>query len=249
MRGTRWLSNFCCSYFRSKVIGKKACFSVICLTCDITKWSNHLKSDVIVFLLSWATRLSLSRRAFSIRGRTTRGSFAPTPHPTPARSGAFGIRYRAGYCNMYLLPWLLLRSHHCLMPSLLSSAFSSPVPDFCSESQLHPSLKRLLALSDLQFERAAMRRPVGSKNVSSIQSSNVIKNKRRPEATERKESARKPKKTVPRKMTESRLRHKVDDIVGRPIDFFPFTKLPQNKVVVQRYLSVREQHKKWAEMQ
>ena len=45
-------------------------------------------------------------------------------------------------------------------------------------------------------------------------------------------------------MAESRLRHKVDDIVGRPIEFFPFTKLPQNKVVVQRYLSVREQHKK-----
>lgn len=89
-----------------------------------------------------------------------------------------------------------------------------------------------------------MGRPVGSKNVSSIQSSNVIKNKRRPEATERKEGARKPNKTVPRKMTESRLRHKVDDIVGRPIEFFPFTKLPQNKVVVQRYLSVREQHKK-----
>ena len=37
-------------------------------------------------------------------------------------------------------------------------------------------------------------------------------------------------------MTESRLRHKVDDIVGRPKEFFP--KLPQNKVVVA--ISVRE---------
>ena len=45
-------------------------------------------------------------------------------------------------------------------------------------------------------------------------------------------------------MTESRLRHKVDDFVGRPIDFVPFTKLPQNKVVVQQNLSMREQHKK-----
>ena len=36
----------------------------------------------------------------------------------------------------------------------------------------------------------------------------------------------------------------MDDIVGRPIDFFSFTKLPQTKVVVQQYLSVREQHKK-----
>ena len=88
-----------------------------------------------------------------------------------------------------------------------------------------------------------MGRPVGSKNVSSIQSSDVIKNKCWPEATEHKESARRSKKTVPCKMKESRLRHKVDDIVGRPIDFFPFTKLPQNKVVDHRYLSVRERHK------
>ena len=34
----------------------------------------------------------------------------------------------------------------------------------------------------------------------------------------------------------------MDDFVGQPIYFFYFTRLPQNKVVVQRYLSVSEQH-------
>ena len=89
-----------------------------------------------------------------------------------------------------------------------------------------------------------MGRPVGSKNVSNVQSSNVIRNKRRPEAAEGKEGARKPKKTVPRKMAECRLTQNVDGIVGEAKEFFPFTKLPQNKVVVQRYRSVREKHKK-----
>ena len=31
------------------------------------------------------------------------------------------------------------------------------------------------------------------------------------------------------------------DLVGPPIEFFPQTKLPQNKVVLQRYLSLRKE--------
>ena len=47
-----------------------------------------------------------------------------------------------------------------------------------------------------------------------------------------------------RNAKKSKTRQIYADLVGPPIDLFPPTKLPQNKVVLQRYLALREKHPK-----
>ena len=91
-----------------------------------------------------------------------------------------------------------------------------------------------------------MGRPKGSKTKSHLDSNNIIQSSKE-ESDENDNPIKvhnlpcKPKPTLGTRGAKISKTSKVyHDLVGTPIDFFPQSKLPQNKVVLQRYLSLRE---------
>ena len=91
-----------------------------------------------------------------------------------------------------------------------------------------------------------MGRPKGSKTKSHLDSNNIIQSSKE-ENDENDNPIKvhnlpcKPKPTLGTRGAKISKTSKVyHDLVGTPIDFFPQSKLPQNKVVLQRYLSLRE---------
>ena len=90
-----------------------------------------------------------------------------------------------------------------------------------------------------------MGRPKGSKSKPTLDSSNIIQpvldeNQNVSEKTE--PPPIKTKKSAAGTRKRSRDVQIWKDLVGPPLEFFPPTKLPQNKVVLQRYLCLRKEH-------
>ena len=88
-----------------------------------------------------------------------------------------------------------------------------------------------------------MGRPCGSRSQPRVSSSNILTSDRRPKnfAASKKQLSPQAKNVKTRKA--ALLRHRKDDMVGPSITFFPFTKLPKNRVVIQRYFWYREENK------
>lgn len=86
-------------------------------------------------------------------------------------------------------------------------------------------------------------RPVSDENQNIDENQNVNENRNIDENQNIARPAPPPKKKKPSVVTRRRSRDVQfwKDIVGPPVEFFPRTKLPQNKVVIQRYLSLRQE--------
>ena len=93
-----------------------------------------------------------------------------------------------------------------------------------------------------------MGRPKGSKTKPQLNTNNIIKSgDKENDENENPRSAKEPPgrlKTAigTRGANKNKSNQIYLDLVGPPIAFFPKTKLPQNKVVLQRYLHLREQY-------
>ena len=93
-----------------------------------------------------------------------------------------------------------------------------------------------------------MGRPKGSKTKPQLNTDNIIKSgDKENDENENPRPAKEPPSRLKSAMgTRGANRNKSNkiyfDLVGPPIAFFPKTKLPQNKVVLQRYLHFREQY-------
>ena len=88
-----------------------------------------------------------------------------------------------------------------------------------------------------------MGRPRGSRNLPRISSSNILVSGRR-QSTSNASNIQISLQVKHAKSKKTALpRRRKDDMVGPSISFFPFTKLPKNRVVLQRYFWYREQDK------
>ena len=95
-----------------------------------------------------------------------------------------------------------------------------------------------------------MVRPKGSKSRPQLNPANIIEPKNRQKDVNDNNvvnSAPTKTKKLPvgtRTRPKSKTKQIYTDLVGPPIDLFPKTKLPQNKIVLQRYQSLRNQYPK-----
>ena len=91
-----------------------------------------------------------------------------------------------------------------------------------------------------------MGRPKGSKSNPQLDPSNIIQSKNREDSQSASTSQPVKQKTSigTRGAKKSKTSQVYNDLVGNPIEFLPKSKLPQNKVVLQRYISLREKFPK-----
>ena len=85
-----------------------------------------------------------------------------------------------------------------------------------------------------------MGRPKGSKNLSHLDPNNIVGSSKQVDENENFCPAKVKEVKGPRRDTRSKTDKFWHSVVGLPIEFFPPSKLPQNRAVIRRYLAMRE---------